>query len=164
MKPHDPLVKEAAYKKLAEIIERHSRIIARSEKQRLIKERILVKDNTAEYNKKLKAAKRVLSDTSDNLIKMALVIIKDAEKDELLKCIEVDDTGAAADIEEGDIETRVTRADAEKLLKAWKKLLIKYENEHGSTSQLFEGSSTSNQDSLLPSSKGDSVELDKLKD
>ena len=120
-----PEVKEAAYKHLASIIEKHSKIISRAEKQRLLRERLMHQGNQAEYNKRLRAAKRVSADTDDNLIKMALVLIKVAKKEELLTYVHDEDVaGGMADVEEGAIETRVSRAEAENLLKAWKRILV----------------------------------------
>ena len=99
-----PEVKEAAYRELAGIIEKHSKIISRTEKGRLLRERLQFKDNPAEYQKRIQAARRVSADTDDNLIKMALKIVTAAEKEELLKYVTTEDVDGTADVEEGNIE------------------------------------------------------------
>ena len=82
-----PEVKDAAYHELADIIEKHSKIISRTEKSRLLRERLQFKNNPAEYNRRLKAARHVSADTDDNLIKMALKIVNAAKKEELVKYV-----------------------------------------------------------------------------
>ena len=67
--------RHTAYEELQEIIERHVKIISKTEKGRLIRERQFFKDNALEYQKRLKASKRVEADTTDNLVKMALHIV-----------------------------------------------------------------------------------------
>ena len=137
-----PEVKEAAYKELATIIEKHSKIISRTEKNRLLRERIMLRNNQAEYNRRIKAARYVSADTDDNLIKMALKIITECKKDELLKYVTAEEGEGAVDVEEGNIETRVTRQRADQLLEAWKKILIQHENEGNNIETILAGSNS----------------------
>ena len=75
--------KEAAYKELCELIEEYVKIITRSEKGRLQRERMYFKNDTAQYNKRLEAEKTIEKDTVDNLIKMAVHIVHGAEQNVL---------------------------------------------------------------------------------
>ena len=54
---------------------------------------------------------------------MALVLIKVAKKDKLLVHIQTEDAGMVL-AEEENVGERVTRNEAENLLKAWKKILV----------------------------------------
>jgi len=136
-----PEVKEAAYQELAAIIEKHSKIISRTEKSRLLRERLQFKNNPAEYNRRIKAARHVSADTDDNLIKMALKIVSEAKKDELVKYVTAEEGEGTVDVEEGNIEARVTRARADQLLVEWKKILVQHENEGHNIDTILAGSS-----------------------
>ena len=58
---------------------------------------------------------------------MSLKIISNCKKDELLKYVITEEGHGVRDVEEGDIESRVTRAKAEdEYLPAWKTILADY--------------------------------------
>lgn len=63
----------------------------------------MFKDNPAEYQKRIKAAKRVSADVDDNLIKMALKIVTSCKKEELLKYAVTEDIDGTVDVEEGNV-------------------------------------------------------------
>ena len=159
-----PEVKDAAYKELAEIITRHARIISRTEKSRLLKERLAFKNNPVEYQKRIRAARRVSADTDDNLIKMTLKLVTNADYSVLAPLIISEDFDGTADAELGNIESRVTRARAEELLAAWKKILVAYEKEGNNVDVLLAGDAAGNTASLINADKGENVELEQLKD
>lgn len=165
MESFKPEVKEAAYKELAGIIEHHAKIISRTEKTRLLRERMHFKGNPVEYQKRITAARRVSADTDDNLIKMALKLVENCKKDELTPHITSEDFDGTADAEDGNIETRVTRADAERLLEEWKKILVQHENEGNNIEALLAGgASGANTTSLINNDNGETPELEQLKD
>lgn len=135
---HD--TKQQAYKSLCEIILKHKTLITKSEMSRLARERLFYKPQSVQYKRIIEKSRSVEADTIDNLIKMALHIIKDAEADMLYaKWAEVSGTEYTGDIEGGDIETRIPRARAQELLTAWKKILIEYKAEGNSVTALFSG-------------------------
>ena len=74
---------DAAYKELCEIILKHKTLIARSEQSRLARERLFFKPNTIQYKRLVEKSRRIDSDTNDNLIKMALHIVKESKADRL---------------------------------------------------------------------------------
>ena len=72
---------------------------------------------------------------------MALKIVSVPDRQTLVNLIKSEDTGVAIDVEDGEIETRVSRAKAEdKLLPAWKRILIQYEKDGGNVDSLFDSS------------------------
>ena len=71
--------KDAAYQKLCQIILKHKQLIARSEMSRLARERLFFNPNSIQYKRLVDASRRVDGDTTDNLIKMALHIVKTTE-------------------------------------------------------------------------------------
>ena len=106
-------------------------------------------------------------DTCDNLIKMALHIVKKADKRTL-----VEHFGAAGqmiinDAENGDITERVSRKRAEELLLEWKRILLAHEKEGNDLEGLFaEQASSGNQERLIETTGqvSHSDELEALKD
>ena len=134
-----PEVRTEAYQELADLIMRHSAVISRAEKQRLMRERLNFKDNPAEYNKRLKAARHVSKDTDDNLIKMALKIVNESKLDKLNEFVKSEGGAGSADVESGAISDRITRARADKLHAAWKKILIQFEKEGGNADEIMRG-------------------------
>ena len=73
----------AAYTSLCEIIFKHKGMIAKSEMSRLARERLFFKPNTIQYKRLVEKSRRIDSDTNDNLIKMALHIVKESKADRL---------------------------------------------------------------------------------
>ena len=71
-------VKNEAYNELRQIIEKHVVIIARTERSRLTRERMFVKNRPNEYNRLIQQAKTIEADTVDNLVKMTCHIVKTA--------------------------------------------------------------------------------------
>ena len=63
---------------IATIVDRHIRIVAMTEKSRIMKERLFYAENPKEYARCLQEAKAVDSATSENLIRMASHIIQGA--------------------------------------------------------------------------------------
>ena len=94
-----PEVRTEAYQELADLIMKHSAVISRAEKQRLMRERLNFKDNPAEYNKRLKAARHVSKDTDDNLIKMALKIVNESRLEKLNEFVKSEGGAGSADVE-----------------------------------------------------------------
>lgn len=80
-----------------------------------------------------------------------------------LEYAKIDASGVAVDMEEGHIESRVSKNQALELLAAWKKILIEYKNEGGDVDALFDAGS-GNSESLLGSEKQPNPELEGLKD
>ena len=145
--------KDEAYTKLCSIIYKHKTLIARSEQSRLARERLFYKPNTIQYKRLVEKSRRVDADTNDNLIKMALHIVKESNLERLqLEYTKIDASGAVVDMEEGHIESRVSKNQALELLAAWKKILIDYKNEGGDVEALFDAGS-GNSESLLGSEK-----------
>jgi len=68
-----------AYRKMAELIIEHHKKIARSETTRLARERLQYKAGSLAYKRRVEASKRVDAETLDNLMKMMLHIVKDAD-------------------------------------------------------------------------------------
>jgi len=101
--------------------------MVKTEKGRLIRERIFYKDDPNRYQRCLDKAKHVEEDVLDNLVKMAQHICK--PDNELLKKA-LEDQGVSApreDAEEGDIASRVTEEKANEYLQKWKRILVKNE-------------------------------------
>ena len=107
----------------------------------------------------MEAAKTCDADTLDNLIKMALHVVKAADAESLRQQFHLSGTGDA-DVEYGDIETRVTRARAEQLLTEWKKILVEYEKSGGNIDALWQGDGA--ESGLIGG--GDNTNLEALKD
>ena len=157
-----PEVRDQAYTELGDLIMKHSALISRAEKKRLMRERLNFKNNPAEYNKRLRAAKHVSKDTDDNLIKMALKIVNESTLEKLNEYVKAEGgAGSAADVEEGAISDRIPRARADQLHTAWKKILIQFEKEGGNADDLM-GGDAGNQEALLQ--RGESDQLEELKD
>ena len=121
--------KEEGYKALAELIAKHVTIMVRTEKGRLIRERIFYKNDPNRYARCLEMAKTVDEDMLDNCFKMAVHI---CHPDEPRLQKELDDMGlkaGSADKENAleDIASRVTEADAREYLLKWKKIQIQNE-------------------------------------
>lgn len=103
--------KDSAYKELSKIINKHKILIARSEMSRLARERLFFKPNSIQYKNLVESSRRVDADTTDNLIKMALHIVKQADAQRLqTEYAAVSGTTLAQlDLEEAKIESRVTQ-------------------------------------------------------
>ena len=106
--------KDSAYKELSKIINKHKILIARSEMSRLARERLFFKPNSIQYKNLVESSRRVDADTTDNLIKMALHIVKQADSQRLqTEYAAVSGTTLAElDLEEAKIESRVTQNKA----------------------------------------------------
>lgn len=129
---------------------------------RLARERLFFNPNSIQYKRLVEASRRVDGDTTDNLIKMALHIVKTA-KPQLLQAeyAVISGTEVIADIEGGHIETRVPQNRARELLIEWKKILFEYEKQGNDINTLFQGGSGA-QEGLI--NQGTSNELENLKD
>ena len=64
---------------LRDIIEKHVKIISSTTRSRLLRERMFIKNNPVLYKRKLAEAQNVEKDITDNLVKMALHIVKEAD-------------------------------------------------------------------------------------
>ena len=117
---------------------KHKQLIARSEMSRLARERLFFNPNSIQYKRLVDASRRVDGDTTDNLIKMALHIVKTTEPVKLQeKYSLVSGTEIVGDVEGGRIEERVSQAKAQELLLEWKRLLFEYEKEGKDADTLF---------------------------
>lgn len=154
-------VREAAYDELAELIKKHTRIISRTEKTKLFRMRQFYVAGSAEYRRCIEQSKHVDEDTLDNLTKMALHIVKDAQQSELMSRLDGLQQAAGGDIEDGDIRERVPEARAEYLLEAWKKILYEHEKSGGANIENTEENPI--RQSLLNNDENQS-ELEQLKD
>lgn len=155
--------RDAAYKELADLINKFRVRVTRLEQSRLAKERLFFDSRSAQYKARMEQAKNCDQDTLDNLCKMALHVVKSANPDTL----EEQFTGVAGggrgmkdDVEFGDIASRVSKARAEQLLHEWKKILIEYEREGYDVDTIFQGSGDAS-DGLISAV---SSELEGLKD
>lgn len=131
--------RDQAYMELAQILDKYKKKMVQLEKQRLTKERIfyLREQNDVKYNQAMNKMSMVEEDINDNLTKMAQHILKpDMNK---LKSLGY---SAAADEEQGDIESRISRHRAAELLEAWKKMKVQAEEESERTTE-------GNQEALL---------------
>ena len=147
---------KAAYEELNKIIEKHVSIISRSEKGRLQRERMYFKNNPAQYQRRIDAAKTVEHDTYDNLVKMALHIVAGTTIEKLSEGLE----NFTIDVEAGTIESRVSHADAIKLHVTWKMILQNYVDQPGNSIGAVFGETT-NTSALITK---ESDELTRLKD
>jgi len=128
----------AAYTSLCEIIFKHKGMIAKSEMSRLARERLFFQPNSIQYKRLVDQSRRVEADTTDNLMKMALHIVKQANAHKLQEeYTRVSGTTIGADIEGGTIEERVPENRAHELLVEWKKVLIEYEKSGKDVEALF---------------------------
>ena len=114
----DDANRDAAYKKLSDLINKHRVTITRLEQSRLAKERLFYDSRSAQYKARMEKAKTCDEDTLDNLTKMALHVVKSANADRLEEEFQSAGSSRARhdDVEFGDIETRVPKARAEQLL------------------------------------------------
>lgn len=80
----NPATNDKAYKELVAIIYEYKVVIVKSEMSRLARERLFYKPNSLQYRRLVDKSRRVDADTTDNLLKMAMHIVKQA-KPELLK-------------------------------------------------------------------------------
>lgn len=154
---------DAAYTKLCEIILKHKSLIAKSEMSRLARERLFYQANSIQYKRLVDQSRRVDADTTDNLIKMALHINKQAKAD--LLTIEYEKISGSSivngDMEGGNIEQRVSQNRANELLVEWKKVLIEYEREGNDVEALFTSGTGTSQGLINETS---STQLESLKD
>lgn len=105
--------KEEAYKKLAQHVLEYKVKVVKAEQSRLARERLFYKSNSMQYKRLVEAARRVDADTTDNLLKMALHIVKQADKEKLmLEYTKIAGTSANTDLEEQNIEERISKQDA----------------------------------------------------
>mmetsp|Transcript_78387 Transcript_78387/g.108501 ORF Transcript_78387/g.108501 Transcript_78387/m.108501 type:complete len:228 (+) Transcript_78387:19-702(+) len=119
--------KDEGYVELANIIIKHRNIMVKTEKGRLIRERIFYKDDPNRYQRCLDQAAHVEEDVLDNLVKMAIHINK-PDTQLLNDALEAQGVSAPRnDVEEGDIETRVTEDKANEYLQKWKRILVRNE-------------------------------------
>jgi len=153
----------SAYVKLSEIIFKHKCLISKSEMSRLARERLFFQPNSIQYKRLVEASRRVEADTTDNLIKMAIHIVKQA-KPHLLQeeYTRISGTKIVGDIEGGgDIGQRVAENRAHELLVEWKKVLIEYEKAGNDVDALFSSGKGASEGLINDNS---SPELENLKD
>ena len=124
---------EKAYEELNSLIEKHVTIISKSEKGRLQRERMYFKNNPAQYQRRIEAAKTIERDTLDNLIKMALHIVNGTTIDKLSAGFD----NFTADNEAGTIDQRVTHEQAMRLQTSWRAILNDYVAKGGSLAEVF---------------------------
>lgn len=148
-----------AYKELGLIIAKHINIISKSEKNRLLRMRLRLKDNPNQYNRNLEQAKLVDEDTTDNLIKMALHIVKGVDIQQLQ---EHNNFGEIViyDSEAGSIEERIPLQKANKLLGEWKKILLEHERSKQNDPEVNAALGSNVNASLLP----EAAVIEQLKD
>lgn len=124
----DETTKEEAYKRLAQHVLEYKVKVVKAEQSRLARERLFYKPNSNQYKRLVDAGRRVDADTTDNLLKMALHIVKQASKETLLlEYQKIAGTSGNTDLEEQNIEERISKTRALELLAAWKKILVQYE-------------------------------------
>lgn len=154
-----------AYKELAQVIVNHKVKIAKSEQNRLARERLFHKPNSMQYKRLVEAARRVDADTTDNLMKMALHIVKKAEAHKLKEEFEkIAGTSGGIDLEGGSIEERISHNRAQELLNEWHKILAEYKTEGGDTDALY-SNGTGNNEGLINHDEGsNNPQLENLKD
>jgi hypothetical protein len=131
-----PESNEAAYQGMADLINKYKTIISRHEQSRLARERLFYKPDSVQYKKRMEMSKNVSEDVADNLIKMALHIVKAADKDVLTSKVGFGGSGSG-DVEYGEIEQRVPVSSAQQYLKEWKKILYAYEKEGNDLNALY---------------------------
>ncbi len=141
-----------AYRKMAELIIEHHKKIARSETTRLARERLQYKAGSLAYKRRVEASKRVDAETLDNLMKMMLHIVKDADPVILTQaCKEQGGLGVtqiSLDMEGGDIKQRISFARAEEYLYEWRQILKRHQQEGGSIEALFQAENEQQLESL----------------
>ena len=129
---------DKAYKELVQIIYEAKVQIAKSEMSRLARERLFFKPNSLQYRRLVDKSRRVDADTTDNLIKMALHIVKQAQPEKLqAEYTALAGTSPDLDLEEANIEQRISAARAGQLLADWKKILLEYRADGGDADALF---------------------------
>ena len=130
---------------------------------RLARERLFFNPHSIQYKRLVDASRRVDGDTTDNLIKMALHIVKTTKPEKLQeKYSLVSGTEIVGDVEGGAIEERVSQARAQELLLEWKRLLFEYEREGKDADTLFQNGTGASEG--LIGQGGLSNELENLKD
>jgi len=134
----NPATNDKAYKELVAIIYEYKVVIVKSEMSRLARERLFYKPNSLQYRRLVDKSRRVDADTTDNLLKMAMHIVKQA-KPELLKAEYEALAGSSPDLdlEEAHIEQRITAAKAGELLASWKSVMQAYKAEGGDIEAIF---------------------------
>lgn len=125
MKSFNDEIRDRAYTELREIIEKHIVIISKTEKSRLLRERMFYKNNSVEYKKRLSAVNQVEADTTDNLVKMAIHIVKEMDEKKLRVGLKNFGENDGVDFEASNISERVTNIRARELHKEWHNLLLK---------------------------------------
>jgi hypothetical protein len=117
---------------MSALIQEHVSIISKTEKNRLLRERIHFVKDSREYTKNLEASKAVYLDTADNLAKMCIRICEAfIEADKLVAALPaeysdmemLDDNKMVVDPEKG-IEDRISKQRAIELCDAWKLIRI----------------------------------------
>ena len=155
----------AAYENLAKIILEHKTKIAKSEQSRLARERLFYKPNSAQYQRLVDAARRVDADTTDNLMKMALHICKQADASKLnAEYVKIAGVSGGVDLESGDIEERVPQTKAQELLAEWHKILTEYKNEGGDIDALYQNGTGTNEGLINSEGNSNNPALENLKD
>ena len=96
---------------------------------RLARERLFFQPNSIRYKRLVEQSRRVTSDTTDNLFKMAIHIVKQADAQRLqAEYTKISGSSfSGGDIEGGNIESRIPENEARRLLGEWKKILLKYQ-------------------------------------
>ena len=107
---------------------------------RLARERLFFKAGSVQYKRLVEQSRRVEADTTDNLMKMALHIVKQAKPEKLAaEYATLAGSQPFVDLEEGSISERVPQAKAVQLLEEWKKILVQFEKDGGNIDSLFAG-------------------------
>lgn len=138
-------------------------MISKSEISRLSRERLFYQPNSIRYKRLVQKSKRVNADTTDNLFKMAISIVKQADSKRLQAeyTLVSGMTLDAEDLEGGDIEERIPEARARELLAQWKQILTEYKQSGGNINSLNVQGSGSSQGLINDAS---SNEFESLKD
>jgi hypothetical protein len=111
-------------------VDRHIRIVAMTEKSRIMRERLFYGENPKEYARCLLEAKAVDSSTADNLIRMTSHIIQGAQREKIIEQIKTLHIGAQYDTEmtgEGVSDVRISESRANQLLTVWKRIQVQHE-------------------------------------
>ena len=94
---------------------------------------------------------------------MALKIVNESRLEKLTEFVKSEDGAGSAAVDAGAISDRITRAKADQLHAAWKKILIAYEKEGGNADEIMGGDGEAGATETLLQ-RGGSDQLEELKD
>lgn len=89
-----------------------------------MRERMYYKNNPTQYQRRIEQAKTVDADTADNLVKMAIHVVKGVDASRLMTGLKTVIDFQEDDFEAGRIEERVSRNKAAELHEEWRKILL----------------------------------------